>query len=302
MIMSDEIEEEDTTCCCAACGTAEIDDIKLMECGGCDLVKYCSVECQEDHRSQHEEACKKRAAELRDELLFKQPESTHMGDCPICCLPLPLDTKKSNMNTCCSKIFCKGCVLANSVREDEQSLEFSCPFCRKPSAKTEEEADKQMMKRIEANDPVAISEWGGKQYIKGEYQIAFEYWSKAAELGVAQAHFHLAVLYQEGVGVEKDEGKEIHHLEEAAIGGHPYARRCLGCVENDNGNIERAIKHWIIAAKLGDDRSIKCLMEAFKLGCLSKEDLTAALRAHKAAVDATTSPQRNIAEECFSII
>ena len=35
---------------------------------------------------------RKRAAVLRDELLFKQPESSHLGDCPICCLPLPLDT------------------------------------------------------------------------------------------------------------------------------------------------------------------------------------------------------------------
>ncbi len=77
--------------CCACCGIAEVDDIKLTECDGCDLVKYCSDECQIEHKPQHEQTCKKRAAELRDELLFKQPESTHLGDCPICCLPLPLD-------------------------------------------------------------------------------------------------------------------------------------------------------------------------------------------------------------------
>ena len=68
---------------CAACGIAEIDEIKLKECDGCDLARYCSDDCQQDHRPEHEEACKERAAELRDELLFKQPESTHMGDCPI---------------------------------------------------------------------------------------------------------------------------------------------------------------------------------------------------------------------------
>ena len=30
-------------------------------------------------------------------------------------------------------------------------------------------------------------------------------------------------LYRNGLGVEKDEKKELYHLEEAAIGGHPDA-------------------------------------------------------------------------------
>eukprot|EP00984_Skeletonema_dohrnii_P020252 scaffold9816_cov99-Skeletonema_dohrnii-CCMP3373.AAC.6 len=38
-------------------------------------------------------------------------------------------------------------------------------------------------------------------------------------------------------------------------------------------------------------------MSAFKKGKVSKEDLAAALRAHKAALDATKSPQRAAAEE-----
>jgi len=53
-------------------------------CDGCKSVRYCSVKCLTDHRSQHKRECKKRAAELRDEILFKQPESSHKGDCPIC--------------------------------------------------------------------------------------------------------------------------------------------------------------------------------------------------------------------------
>ena len=89
------MSEEVVDTCCASCGIAEIDDIKLVPCDECDLVQYCSDECREDHNPEHEDECKKRAAELRDELLFKQPESTHEGDCPICCLPLPLDETKS---------------------------------------------------------------------------------------------------------------------------------------------------------------------------------------------------------------
>jgi hypothetical protein len=41
--------------------------------------------------------CKMRAAELRDEILFEQPESTHLGDCPICLLQLSLDQKNLTM-------------------------------------------------------------------------------------------------------------------------------------------------------------------------------------------------------------
>ena len=291
--------DAETSSYCASCGKAEIDDIKLMPCDDCDLVRYCGDECREDYKSEHADDCTSRAAELRDELLFKQPESNHWGDCPICCLPLPIDISKSSMWTCCSKVICKGCIYANGIREIEARLQHTCPFCRESTNRTEEEMDKQMMKRIEMNDPAALRQEGAEKYSEGDYQSAFEYWSKAAELGDAQAHGKLAWLYDEGQGVEKDEGKQIHHFEEAAIGGHPIARRVLGCEEMIKGNAERAVKHWIIAATQGEDDSIKKLLEAFKKGYVEKEELAAALRAHKAAVDATKSPQREAANEFF---
>ena len=52
--------EKSENCACACCGIAGVDDIKLKDCDDCDLVKYCSDECQEDHRPKHEEECKKR--------------------------------------------------------------------------------------------------------------------------------------------------------------------------------------------------------------------------------------------------
>ena len=102
--MSKNLEEPIDMMCCASCGIAELDDIKLKDCDDCDLVRYCSNECQEDHLPQHGEMCKERAAELRDEILFKQPGSSHFGDCPICCLPL--DHNKSTLYTCCSTSSC----------------------------------------------------------------------------------------------------------------------------------------------------------------------------------------------------
>ena len=295
--MSDENEAVDTSSCCASCGVAEIDDIKLKYCDGCDLVRYCSDDCKGDHKSQHEEACKKRAAELREELLFKQPESTHRGDCPICMIPLPLDRRRYVMMGCCSKVICKGCLNTIVLLETEASL---CPFCRNSTADPDEESEKLRMKRIEANDPYAMTDHGKRQNNKGDYSSGFEYFTKAAELGNADANYLLSVLYREGKGVEKDEVKGMFHLEEAAIGGHPEARFTLGAHKWNDGDIERAVKHHIIAANLGLDESIKVLMGAFKDGEVSKEDLASALHAHKAAVDATKSPQRLVEEKILS--
>ena len=285
------------TAVCACCGIAEIDDVKLVPCDGCDLVKYCSDECQGNHKSRHEDACKKRAVELRDELLFKQPESSCYGDCPICCLPMSLEKSKSTMFECCSKVICKGCEYANDRREMELGLEQSCPFCREPIPDNDEEGDKLMMKRIEANDPFAICKWGAEKYSKGDYRSALGYFTKAAELGDALAQYHLSIMFNKGHGVEKNAGKMMYHLEEAAIGGHPHARYNLGLYENKKGSAERAVRHWIIAATQGHDRSIKMLMKAYKDGFVEKEDLAATLRAHQAAVDATNSPQREEAKK-----
>ena len=193
--------------------------------------------------------------------------------------------------TCCSKVICKGCDYANRIREEEASLENKCPFCRQPVPKTNDGRS-----RVEANDPVAMRYQGREQYNKGDYSSAFEYLMKAAKLGELEAHYSVSCMYQDGLGVEKDRGKSLHHLEEAAIGGHPEARCNLGCEEWNDGHTERAVKHYIIAANIGHDPAIKYLMEDFKDGFVSKDDLAAALRAHQAAVDATKSPQREAAE------
>ena len=278
---------------CASCGTTGSDDdaIKLKNCTACYLVKYCSVKCQKDHRPKHKKECKKRAAELKDEILFKQPESSHFGDCPICCLPLPIVPSKSTLNSCCSKQICNGCSYANKRRDRR------CPFCRKVPPETEEEFIEQLLKRVEANDPVAMQEMGRDKYDEGDYNAAFEYWTKAAALGDVQAHYNLSLFYANGQGIENDEKKELHHLTVAAIGGHPRARHNLGCMEADNGRMDRAAKHWIIAANLGCDDSLDSLKNAYRYGYASKEDFVAALRGYQAAIEATKSLQREEAAE-----
>eukprot|EP00984_Skeletonema_dohrnii_P021744 scaffold10944_cov84-Skeletonema_dohrnii-CCMP3373.AAC.3 len=136
-----------------------------------------------------------------------------------------------------------------------------------------------------------------KHYQKGDYELAFEYYTNAAELGDATAHNNLTFMYRNGQGVEKDEKKEVYHLEEAAIAGHPRARCNLAFYEWKNSRFDRAVKHWSIAANLGYDDSIQALKECYKEGKVSKDDFAAALRAHQAAVDTTKSPQREAAKD-----
>jgi tetratricopeptide (TPR) repeat protein len=285
---------------CASCGIAEVDDVKLKDCyDGCSLVKYCSNLCQNNHRDQHEEECMKRLAELRDRDLFTQPDGSHLGECPICCLPLSIDVKKSTSMSCCSKSICKGCDYANKKREKEAGLENRCAFCREPLPKTREEVNKYIMKRIKKNCPVAMYKFGWKCYHEGDYKTALEYWTKAAELGDAEAHFNLSVRYCKGEGVEKDTKKEMYHLEEAAVGGHPTASHNLGIIKGRNGRFERARKHFIIAANLGYHDSLEGLRKLYAEGHASKEDYANALRAYQVAVDATQSSERERAEEAW---
>jgi TPR repeat protein len=104
-------------------------------------------------------------------------------------------------------------------------------------------------------------------------------------------------LYRDSEGVEKDMKKQVYHLEEAAIGGHPSARYNLGIEEENNGRYERAVKHWIIGSNLGHDQSLKGLKDLYAEGYVSKEEYANALRAYQASVDATKSEEREKAEE-----
>ena len=129
----------DTTMCCASYGIIYSGDANLKKSDAGDLVRSCSDECHPDHRPHHGVMCKETAAELRDEMLFKQPESSHEGDCPICCLPHSINSDKATLMSCCGKSICDGCDYANRSRETASSLHQVCLFCRQPRSTTKED-------------------------------------------------------------------------------------------------------------------------------------------------------------------
>jgi TPR repeat protein len=154
------------------------------------------------------------------------------------------------------------------------------------------------MERVKKNDPVAMSQMGGRPENEGDYGKSLEYLTKAAELGDVNAHYWLGDLYQNGKnGVEKDAKKAIHHFQQAAIGGHTLARVYLARYEMKNNRFDRAVSHLIIAANLGSDTSLGIIKMLVEKGIVSKDEHTAALRGYQAAVDATKSAQREKADE-----
>jgi len=73
--------------------------------------------------------------------------------------------------------------------------------------------DRNLLKRVEANDPAAMRQLGGIRRNEGGYDVAVEYFKKAAELGNADAHFDLSLFYRDGEGVEicEAQGETLDH-------------------------------------------------------------------------------------------
>jgi len=298
LTMSADKDQQGDIISCSSSNISEDEDTHFKTCDACDLVQCCSCsdDCQTEHRPSNEESCVERAAEVRDKTLFQQPKTTHLGDCPICLLPIPVDINAYVMESCCSTFVCNGCSYANRQRELEDNLEQRCPFCRVTPPETNEEGEVRKMKRVEASDPVALCEVGKKHYHEGDFSAAFEYWTRAIEgegPGAVDAHDNLAIMYQQGLGgAEKDEEKQLYHLEVAAIAGHPTARYSLANYEGRHGRDDRAVKHLIIAVKQGSSDAIQTLKKMYGQGMIKKEGFAACLRVYQTAVEATKSPQR----------
>lgn len=270
---------------CAACERKAGD---LKTCVACKEVKYCNATCQKSHRSKHKKKCRKRAAELHDEALFKQPPKE---ECPICFLSLP-HPKHTMYMVCCGKTLCNGCIYA----QVETSGNSSCPFCRAHAA-TEENYIERLKKRIAANDAEAFQSLACK-YDKGtlgmpqDREKSRELMLRAAELGSRDAYTCLAADYVEG-RIEMNMKKLNHYWERAAMGGCLTSRFNLGSRETgERNNMDRAMKHWMIGARDGHDESLNNIRQGYTNGFVSKDDFEEVLRAHKETTDEMWSDQR----------
>ena len=276
MSSTDNINDKIT---CAACGK-EGDGDNLNTCNKCKAVKYCNAACKKKHRKTHKKKCEIWAAELYDEKLFKEPPPPE--DCPICFLPLSSEDGAVVFQTCCGKDICDGCIYAMIESEGDDSL---CAFCRTPDAKSIEEEVARAKKLMEKGNADAYAQLAG-YFARGRmgtpqnWAKANELYLKAGELGCAEAYHNLGNSYDNGRGVEIDEKKAKHYWELAAMGGCVFARHNLGCAEEEAGNNQRAMKHFLISARVGDKDSLDKVTSGFRSGIITKDEYEEALRTY----------------------
>ena len=299
--MSDN--NNDNILSCANCGKGEEESINLKYCSACKLVKYCSAECQKAHRPMHKNECKKRAAELHDEALFKEHPPTE--DCPICMIPLPIDKNQSAFYHCCGKHICKGCVygmimgrLSKGKITDAQVDKCKiCPFCRN----IPEEGVESLQRLADKDNAQACFDLS-RYYIFGlndlprDMKKAHELLLKAGKLGKGRAFHNLGVSYENG-SVERDLKKSKHFYELAVINGNVASRTAIGNIETRAGNIDRAKRHFLLGARAGDTECLDLIKVGYtKLGFITKDEYADALRAYQKRRDEMKSDDRENAK------
>ena len=265
------------------------------------MVRYCSRECQLAHRSQHKQACEKRAGELYDEALFQDPPDPE--ECPICMLPMPFEMNNILTQLCCWQRICRGCVHAQA-KEDYKRGKLSrdgitCPFCRTPPPFSDADRMTRIQKGMKENKVYAIVNYAtdyaeGANGLPKDLSKARELYLKAGDLGHAVAYYNLAALYYHGeVEEKKDMKKSIYYCELAATRGCIIARHVLGVNEWDAGNHKRACKHLMIGARAGDDDCLKMVKEGYKRGFVTKDKYAEALRSYQKQHDDRKSAMRD---------
>lgn len=298
---------------CANCGKA---GSNLNICNKCNEARYCNATCKKKHKKKHKAECEKaiqraaelheqelkRAAELHDIELFKQPPTRE--DCPICFALLPCMDNGRRYMPCCGKEICSGCAHAPVIDHRGNRIdkvgERKCAFCRVPETEVNEEIVKRFKLRMKRGDALAFyglgcMYFGAKYGLRRDVDKAFELWLKAAELGCATAHRNIGIEYMRGSSksVRKDEKKAAAQFELAAMKGDEMARGKLGDDEYKAGNIDRAIKHFLIAVSRGSEQGLSYMQGLFNAGHVSKDDYASALRARQAYLDEIITDQRD---------
>ena len=82
--------------------------------------------------------------------------------------------------------------------------------------------------------------------------------------------------------------------------GDVYARHNLGCEEENAGNYDLALQHFLISAKMGQEKSLSQVKTFFMNGLATKADYAAALRGYQNAVEEMSSPDRAEAKKMGS--
>ena len=159
-----------------------------------------------------------------------------------------------------------------------------------------------IMARVEKKDPEAISYLGQQYYFEGlglqkDMRRAVELLTEAAELGSITALCNLGCAHYTGNGVQENKAMGILFYKKAAMKGQVEIRHKLGCYEGDRGNHDRAVRHFLISAKMGHKYSVEKIKKMFMKGLATKEQYFEALKGYQEAVEEMKSHDRDEARK-----
>ena len=298
---------------CSWCGK-ESDTAK--KCTACKCVWYCDKECQNKHWKEHKKECKrirrvlvKRGGklDLGTELdvgpLGKVPPQE---ECPICMRVLPIHPMLTTYFNCCGKTLCRACSYQHQRKSMELAAERgqslappTCAFCREPVSKSVEEALVRTRKRVELNDPVAVCNMAmkcgyGEDGLPVNRAKCIDLLRQAADHGHPDAQYQLGTFYRTGeMGLDENHEEALRYYKRAAESGHLGAHHNVGYMEESNGDIAAAMRHWRLSASGGFTDSMDSLINCFGGGVLHHDDLAETLRARYLAKDEMKSEDRD---------
>ena len=175
------------------------------------------------------------------------------------------------------------------------------PIRRTELSKSNEEKINRFEKRIELfGDTEAMTNLG-TFYLNGNFDLpvdldkSLSLWHRAAKLGNHEALHNIGDAYLNGRGVGRDMKKAKHYWEQAAMKGDVMSRHNLGLLEKQNGNMTRALKHYMIASRQGDSDSLNAIQRLFMSGFTTRGDYEKALHAHQEYVQEVRTDQRDAA-------
>ena len=283
---------------CSACGKASN---ALKKCNGCKCAWYCDKDCQNKHRKEHKKECRliKKVLENRggkldlgtEEDLGPLPDLPPREECPICMRSMP-DHVKEIYCEFCGKSICGGCNFQHHVQSEKRAIEKgqkrvppTCAFCREPIPQSDEEKVRQLRKRVEINDPVAMVMLGvdygyGLLGLPVDEAKCVDLLRNAADLGHPDAQGKLGAFhYEGGMGLEQSEEEARKYWKKAAEGGHLTSLSMLGGTEEMNCDRVAALRYWRLSVSGGSKLSMELLIECFARGSLRHEDLAETLQA-----------------------
>lgn len=106
---------------------------------------------------------------------------------------------------------------------------------------------------------------GLEAFYAGDYQKAYRLWFAEAKRGNSEAQNYVGMLYQLGLGVERDHRQAVDWYRLAARSGNAYARRNLGTMYQFGWGVKPDQLYayaWYDAALRGGNQGARAYLEA----------------------------------------